>query len=147
MFGAFPNSIRPRRLKDELQAQLDRTCASGSKHGVEGGFVRRGTATTECTDHGGIGECRLAVATGGAIGICEIGMVEDIEAFHTELRFDPFSEFKVLTERQVDVMETGIAENVAAHGAECSDSVREQERLPVEANIAAASAIRDCRVQ
>ena len=66
----------------------------------------------------------MAIATGGAIRIGEIGMIENVESFYAELRFGPFPEFNTLANGEIDVVETGIAENVATHGAERPDQRR-----------------------
>src|SRR6266852_5341630 len=140
MSGPFPSSIRARRLENEIQAQLDGAVAARAQHGVEGSVVWGGTATTECTHLGWIGECPLAIATGGSIRIGEIGMVENVESFHAELHLHPFPEFEALADRQVDIAEAGIAEDVSTHGTEGPKTIGNQHGIADHVAIA-------CRVQ
>src|ERR1700674_64569 len=56
-------------------------------------------------------------------------MIEYVESFHAELRLHSFPEFEALAERQVDVLETGIAEDVAAHVAKSVKSIGDQHRI------------------
>src|SRR5207245_7514837 len=87
-----------------------------------------------------IGGRPLAIATGGAVRIGEIGMIENIESFKAELGFHPFAEFEGLAHGEIDVAETGIAKDVAAHGAEGSKTIGYQDGITDHVAIA-------CRVQ
>ena len=49
MSGPLSGGVFAQNLEDELQAQLDGAVAARAENGIEGGVVRGGTATTECT--------------------------------------------------------------------------------------------------
>ncbi len=49
--------------------------------------------------------------------IGEARVVEEIEELDPELRPEAFAPFEVLGERKIDISESGVAENVAAHRA------------------------------
>src|SRR6267378_6225362 len=132
-----------RRLEDELQSQLDGAIAAGAEHGIEGSGVRSGAAAAEGSNHGRIGESRLAIVAGAAVRIGEDGVVEHIERLGAELRPDLFAEFEAFGDGQINVAETGIPEDIAAHRAKRAGGVRNQKRLTVEASITAAGTVRD----
>src|SRR5205807_2956897 len=75
--------------------------------------------------------CPLAVATRAAIGIREIGVVEEVKGLNAELRLQPFSEFEALGDGKVDVMETCVAEDVATHSAKGSERRRKKRRFAI----------------
>src|SRR5258708_39326891 len=56
-------------------------------------------------------------------------MIENVESFYAELRFGVFPEFKTLANGEIDVVETGIAENVATHGAEGVKTIGNQNGI------------------
>src|SRR5258705_5927570 len=67
-------------------------------------------------------------------------MIEHVESYYAELRFRAFPEFNTLANGEIDVVETGIAENVATHGAEGVKTIGNQNGIAHHVAIA-------CRVQ
>jgi len=128
--------MRPIELEDELQAQLDCAVAAGTEHGVERGTVRRSTATAKLTRHRGISKRRLAIATGSTPGIRKLGVIENIKHLGAELRLEPFPEFEALGDGKIDVVKTGIPENVAAHSAKRVLRGGNQDGFAIQADIA-----------
>jgi len=57
-------------------------------------------------------------------------VIENIERLDAELRLEPFPEFKALADRKVDVVESGIAEDIPAHGTKGLKSVGINTELP-----------------
>ena len=53
-----------------------------------------------------------------AEGIREIRMVEEIEEFDPELGAESFPEFPVLGHREIPVVKSGVAKDIAAHRPE-----------------------------
>src|SRR6266853_3150807 len=102
--------------ENELQAELHRARASRANGWVGSGDVGRGTAAAEAT-HGRIIEAKAILA---AIRIGEVRMVENVEELRSELGAKALAKMPVLRQREIYVLETGIGENVASHGAERS---------------------------
>src|SRR5260370_3297377 len=117
------------RLENKLQAQLDGAVAAGAEYGVEGGLIRGSATAAELTWHGGVGKSPLAICTGAAIRIREVGVIENVERLDAELCLHPFPELKVLANGEINVAETCIAEDVAAHSAKFADTVRDQHDI------------------
>src|SRR5262249_35693405 len=63
--------------------------------------------------------------------IRKVRMVEDIEKFRPELRSEALPKLPGLCDREIYVAESGVAEDVAAHGAESAEGRRNHEGLPV----------------
>src|SRR5215831_19317023 len=101
-------------LKSELQTQLSRTAAAGTNHGIGGGNVGRRTTTAKRARRGIV--VRETILSSKGVG--KIGMIEDVEELSPELRTQTFAELPVLGQRAIHVAESGVPENVAAHGAE-----------------------------
>src|ERR1035438_962586 len=118
-----PRFVKPARSENKLQAELHRARASRTHGRVGGGHVGSGTTASEAT-HGRIVEAETILA---AVWVGEVGMVENVEELSPELGAEPLAEMKVLRQREVHVLETGIGENVAAHGAEGSQGRRNHD--------------------
>src|ERR1700688_3306601 len=133
MSGPLLISIRERqleaRLENKLQSQLDGAGTARAKHGVEGSGVWRGATTAEQNRLRRIGVGALTIGTGGAPGIGKLGVIENVKHLGAELRPGPFSEFEGLGNGEIHVVETGIAEDVPAHGTKLAESVRDQKRI------------------
>src|SRR5580693_1813497 len=69
-------------------------------------------------------------------------MVGYVEKFGAELRGEPLLEFPTLGYGHVQIVKAGIAENVAPGIAEGPKGRRKQDRLGVEADVAASPAMR-----
>ena len=134
-------------LEQELQAKLNGPIATRAKHGVECRVVRSSATASERAYHGRIGECRLAIAAGGAVRIGKVGVIEDVEHFHAELRSKAFGEMEILADGEVHIVEAQIAENVASHGSKLPHAIGQQYGLTILADIAAAGAVVDGNVE
>jgi hypothetical protein len=99
----------PRKLEQQLQAELDVARTSRSEHRVrvEGGTVRRAARATE-----------LAIEAPIGIGLAwnsnEVGAVKQIEEFRPELGAISFLELPGLRDRKVNVVILRPAEDIAA---------------------------------
>ena len=60
-------------------------------------------------------------------GIREIRMIEDIEKLGAELHVETLTEPEIFQSGKVHVAETKVAENIAPHGAERSQSWRKHD--------------------
>ena len=81
-------------LEDKLQSQLNGAIAAGTEHRIERSVVRRGAATTERASLRWIGSGSLSITAGCSIGLCEIGVVKDVERLDAELRLHSLSQFE-----------------------------------------------------
>lgn len=61
-----------------------------------------------------------AVLSAKRIG--EIRMVKHIEEFHAELSAQTLSPLEILRDREVNVLEAGVAKDISAHRTECTES-------------------------
>jgi len=109
-------------LEHELQAELDRAGVSRADDWIAGRDIGRGAPTAERA----IG--RRIAASGVAIdraeGISDLGVIEHVEELRPELSAEPLRELEVLEYGEVHVLETGVTEDVPAHGAESSSHWR-----------------------
>src|SRR5208337_121074 len=111
-----PRLVKPARSENKLQAELNRARASRTHGRVGGGDVGSGTTAAEAT-RGRIIEAETILP---AIRIGEVGMVENVEELSPELGAEALAKMPVLRQREIEILETGIGENVASHGAEGS---------------------------
>ncbi len=117
-------------LENEFQAQLDGAVAAGTKHRIDGGIVWRGAATAKAAAAcRWIGDAPWAIGTGATPLIGEIGMIENVEHLGAELRPEPLAKLKALADGQIGVVETRIAEDIAAHVAKRSERGRNQHGI------------------
>src|SRR5262249_41912963 len=103
--------------------------ASGTKHWIERSLIRSRTAAAKRTGLRWIRSSSLTVSAGGAVGVGKVGVVENVERLDAELRPEAFSKFEVLADRQIDIVEAGVAEDVAPHVAKGTKTVRDQHRV------------------
>src|ERR1700680_811183 len=89
------NGERRQILENQLQPQLNRAVSSRSQYRVPGSLIRCGTATAQ-NRGGGVAIGAGAKTVRGPVGICEVGMVENVEEFGSELRGQPFPELPTL---------------------------------------------------
>ena len=100
--------------ENELQAQLNRAAAAGADDGVGGCNVRRGATAAE----GLCGRVVEPIAVLPSVGICEVRVIEDIEELGAELGVETFAQLPVLGNGEIEVLESGITEEVTSHISE-----------------------------
>ena len=81
--------------------------------------------------NGRIGRCADALAGGAAERIREVGVVGDVEHFRAELHGQLLVESPALGDREIQIVESAIAEDVAAGVAESANRWRKQEGLSI----------------
>ena len=121
---------RVTQLEREFQTELDRASSAGADHGVDRRDIGRGAAAA-VRAHGRIRSRAGAEPARSAPGICKIRMIGDVKHLRPELHSEPFPELPGLGNGQIQVVEAGIAKNVAAGVSEGTDRRRQQKGLPI----------------
>src|SRR6267154_1177917 len=129
-----PNGItvRPTDLVDllcgnserELQAQLNSTAPARPDHRIGGGYVWRRASATEGAKGRRI---VLSVTILSAVRISEVGMVENVEELGAELGMDTFTKMPVLGNREIEVLESGVGEQISRHVAQLPQRRRQHD--------------------
>ena len=103
------------------QAWVVRICRGGdSAEGGDGLESSNGIGSVA-------GSCRGAgVELKGCVGRTELRGVEDVEGLGTKLQLHSLGDVEVLEEREVDALQTGGKELVAALVADCSDLLKDE---------------------
>ena len=103
-------------LEVDLAGDLEYACPGGGEVGLRAGDVAE----------------RCALDVGGRSG--RVGVVEEVEAFDTDLRCNCFPDGKALEDRRVGVRGAGSVVGIAVQVAEGADGRRREGRL-VEAGV------------
>ncbi len=125
----------PRKdLEHELQPELHHAAASRPDERIAGRDIGRATAAAESAAVTRVIAC---VAVGRcAVGIGEIGFIEQVKDLDAELGAEPLPPLEVLEYGEVQVLEARIPEDVPAHGAKSPIQGRSQHRVTL--HVAAA---------
>jgi hypothetical protein len=124
-----PHVLFMAQLKQQLEAQLDRSSVSGSDDGVASRYVRSGAAAAEQARRQGIPVANRAEAVRPSVRVGKIRMVENVKKLGAKLAAEPLPESPNLENRNVPVAEARISEEAAGHAAESSEGGSHHDRL------------------
>src|SRR5437868_5373334 len=122
-------------MRKPLLHRRDRDRSAGTSHftrddRVGSGYVRR-SATAAETSRARNGWIVVSPSVLTSEWVGEVGMIQDVKEFGTELRAETLREFPVLGGREIPVVEAAVAKEVAGHGSECSHGGRNHYRVPL----------------
>src|SRR5216683_6626089 len=69
----------------------------------------------------------LSVTILSAVRISEVGMVENVEELGAELGMDTFTKMPVLGNREIEVLESGVGEQISRHVAQLPQRRRQHD--------------------